>query len=125
MAEQRRHDQHHRDEGQAHVHAEQDRGDDDHRQALDRELRQAVLEQLLQVLDVARHAAHEHAGLLGGEEVERQALQMGEHRRAEIVHHPRGEAARDLHRAPAGAARTRRPRRGRAQRTRTTTEKFS
>ena len=95
-ADERRHDEHHGDEREAHVHGEEHHGDDDHGQALDRELGEPVLQELLQVLDVARHAAHEHARLLGGEEVERQALQMGEDPRAEIVHHPGGETTGDL-----------------------------
>ena len=37
-----------------------------------------------------------HARLLGGEEVERQALEMGEDPDPEIVHHPGGETTGDL-----------------------------
>ena len=73
---------------------EEDDRDDDHRQALDGELGQAVLEQLLEVLDVARHPGHDDAGLLVGEEVERQALQVGEDLDPQVVHDPRPPAGR-------------------------------
>ena len=84
------------------VRREQDDSDDDHRQALDGELGQPVLEQLLEVLDVARHPRHDDTGLLGGEVVERQALQVGEDLDAQVVHDPSGEPAGDLHLAPLG-----------------------
>ena len=87
-------DQQHRDEGQLDVGGEEDDRDDDHGEALDGELGQAVLEQLLEVLDVAGHAGHDHARLLGGEEVERQALQVREDLDPEVVH--------DAGRQPAG-----------------------
>ena len=53
-----------------------------------------VLQQLLEVLDVARHPRHDHPGLLLGEEVERQALEVGEDLDAQVVHDPGGEPAR-------------------------------
>jgi hypothetical protein len=58
------------DGGQSHIGEEEDHGDDDHGQALHGELGQTVLKQLLQVLDVAGHPAHDDAGLLLGEEVQ-------------------------------------------------------
>ena len=64
-----------------------------------------VLQQLLQVLDVAGHAAHDHAGLLLGEEVERESLQVGEDLDPEVVHDPRRQAAGDPGLAPLGATR--------------------
>ena len=67
---QRRNDQYHRDEGQIGVGGEQDDGDHDHGQPLNSELGQPVLEKLLEVLDVAGHPAHDHTGLLLGEEAE-------------------------------------------------------
>ena len=70
-------------------------GDHDHRQGLDGELGEPVLQQLLEVLDVARHPGHDHAGLLVGVEVEAEALQVGEHADAQVVHHARGEPAGD------------------------------
>ena len=87
--------------------SEQEDGDDDHGQALNGELGQPVLQQLLQVLDVARHAAHDDAGLLLGEEVEREPLQVPEDLDAQVVHDPRGQAARHPGLAPLGAAPTR------------------
>ena len=68
-----------------------------HRDQLDAEGADAVLEELLEVLDVTRHPAHEHAGLLLGEEVEAEALQVGEDEDPEPVHHPCGEAAGVVH----------------------------
>ena len=78
----------HRDCGQADVRGKEEHRDHDHRQTLDGELGQAVLEQLLQVLDVTCHAAHDDAGLLLGEEVEREPLEMAEDRDAQVVHDP-------------------------------------
>ena len=78
------------------IREEQDDRDDDHREALERELADAVLYQLLQVLDVTRHAAHEDAGLLFGEEVEAEALELREDPDAKVVHDARGELARDV-----------------------------
>ena len=94
-----------RDQRQLDVQREQDGGDHDHRQRLDRELRETVLQQLLQVLDVARHAGHDHAGLLLGVEVEAEALQVGEDLDAQVVHHPRGEPAGDAREAALGEPR--------------------
>jgi hypothetical protein len=54
-------------------------------------LGETVLQELLQVLDVARHPGHDHARLLLGVEVERQSLEVGEHLRPQVVHHPGGE----------------------------------
>ena len=82
-----RHDQQQRDERQLDVVEEEDDGDDDHREALQRELRQAVLQELLERLDVARHAGHDHARLLVGVVVEREALQVGEDAHPQVVHH--------------------------------------
>ena len=81
------------DEGELHIGREEEDGDDDHRQSLNGELRQAVLEQLLQVLDVARHPAHDDARLLLGEEVERKSLQVPEDGDPQVVHDPGGEAS--------------------------------
>ena len=55
---------------------------------------QAVLEQLLERLDVARHAGHDHARLLVGVVVEREPLEVREHAHAELEHHARRRAAR-------------------------------
>jgi hypothetical protein len=82
---------------QFHVGQEQDDRNDDHREALQGELADAVLDELLEVLDVARHAAHEHARLLFGEEVEAEALKLGEDPNAQVVHHTRGEFSGDVH----------------------------
>ena len=97
-----RDDQDDGDEGQPHVPREQADRDDDHREALDGELGETVLQQLLEVLDVARHAAHDDAGLLRREETQRQPLQMREHLDTQIVHDPGGEATGDLHLCPLG-----------------------
>ena len=77
-------------------------GDHDHGQGLDGQLRQAVLEQLLEVLDVAGHAAHDDAGLLLGEEAERQALEVGEDLDPQVVHDPGGQPPGDLDREALG-----------------------
>src|ERR1700734_3812427 len=45
------------DEGQPHVRGEQKHRDNEHGQSLYGELRQPILQQLLQILDVARHPA--------------------------------------------------------------------
>ena len=87
-----RHDDGDRDERQHRAHREEDHGDDHQREALHGEVDQAVLEQLGEVLDVARHAGHEHARLLVGEEVERQALEVGEHPDPQLVHELLAEA---------------------------------
>ena len=77
----------------------------DHRQSLDRELRESVLEQLLQHLDVTRHPGHDHARLLVGEVVERQTLDVRVDPDPQVVHDLRSElpgvadpAALDEHR---------------------------
>ena len=93
---QGRDDQQDGDQGQLDVERQQEAGDHDHGEALDRELRQPVLEQLLQVLDVAGHAAHDHARLLLRVEVERQSLQMGEDLDPQVVHDPSGQPAGDF-----------------------------
>ena len=62
----------------------------------------AVLEELLEVLDVARHPAHEHAGLLLGEEVEAEPLQVREDEDAQPVHDPGGEPTRRVDQAALG-----------------------
>ena len=69
---------------------------------LDPEGADAVLEELLEVLDVARHPAHQHAGLLLGEEVEAQPLEVREHQDPQVVHHARGEPARHVDEAALG-----------------------
>ena len=46
--------------------------------ALTDELGEPVLQQLLEVLDVAGHPGHDHAGLLVGVVVEAEALEVGE-----------------------------------------------
>ena len=89
-----RDDHHQRDERELDVVEEQHDGDDEHGQALQRELRQAVLQQLLERLDVARHAGHDHARLLLRVVVEGEALQVRERPHAELEHHPRRHAAR-------------------------------
>ena len=61
------------------------------------ELGEAVLQQLLQVLDVARHPGHDHAGLLLGVEVEAEPLQVGEDAHPQVVHDARGQPAGDPH----------------------------
>ena len=83
---------------------EEDDRDHDHGEALDSELADPVLEELLQVLDVARHAAHEDAGLLLGEEVEAQSLQVREDADPQVVHDARRRACRS--RAPVRAGST-------------------
>ena len=65
----------------------------------------AVLEELLEVLDVARHPAHEDAGLLLGEEVEAQPLEVAEDGDPQVVHDPGGEPARHVDVAPLGGGR--------------------
>ena len=84
------------------VGGEQDDRDDDHGQALHGELGQAVLQELLEVLDVARHPGHDHAGLLLGVEVESEPLEVGEDADAKVVHHPGGQPAGHLHHGPLG-----------------------
>ena len=53
---------------------------------LDDELGETVLQQLLELLDVAGHPGHDHAGPLGGVEVEAEALKVGEHADAQVIH---------------------------------------
>ncbi len=88
------HDQQQRDERQLDVVEEEDDGDDDHGEPLQRELRQAVLQELLERLDVARHAGHDHARLLLGVVVEGEALQVRERAHPQLEHdarrHPSG-----------------------------------
>jgi hypothetical protein len=62
----------------ARVQQEQDDRDDHHRERLDGEVHDAVLEQLAQRFDVARHAGHHSTRLLPGEEVHGQPLQVCE-----------------------------------------------
>ena len=78
------------------VDREEDDGDDHHGQRLDGQLGQAVLEELLEVLDVAGHPGHDHAGLLLGEEAEGEPLEVGEDLDPQVVHHPGGDPAGDL-----------------------------
>ena len=94
--EEQRHDDEHGPGREFDVGQEQDDRDHDHREALEGELADAVLDELLKVLDVARHATHEDAGLLFGEEVETEPLELGEDPDTEIVHDPRGELAGDV-----------------------------
>ena len=94
--EQERNDEQHRPRRERDVRDEQDDRDDDHGETLHRELADAVLDQLLEVLDVARHAAHQDAGLLLGEEVEAEPLEVREDADPQVVHHPRGEFSRDV-----------------------------
>ena len=82
------------DEGQPHVGGEEEDRDDHHGQALYGELGQPVLQELLEVLDVAGHPGHDHARLLGREEVERQPLQVGEYLDPEVVHDAGRQPAR-------------------------------
>ena len=70
-------------------------GDHDHRQRLPDQLSESVLQQLLQVLDVAGHAGHDHARLLLGVVVEAEALELCEDLDAQVVHDPRREATGD------------------------------
>ena len=93
-ATSRGHEHEQGDQRQLDVHRQQHDRDDDHRQPLDAELDEAVLEQLLQRFDVARHPGHDHAGLLAGEEVERQALEVREDPDPELEHHPRRRSGR-------------------------------
>ena len=68
---------HYEDQGpkrQGHVHGEHHRHNDDHGQALLSKGRDAVLQQLLKVLDVTRHTAHQDADLFLGEKVETEPL---------------------------------------------------
>ena len=98
-------DQEHGDGGQVHVGGEQHHRDDHHGEPLDGQLRQAVLEELLEVLDVARHPAHDHPRLLLGEEPEREPLEVGEDRDPQVVHHPGRDAVRSPEPGPAGTMR--------------------
>ena len=98
--DQRRHDHDDGDEGQPHIGGEEEDGDDHHGQALNGELGQAVLQELLEVLDVAGHPAHDDAGLLLGEEVEGEALQVAEDGDPQVVHDPRGQPTGDPDLAP-------------------------
>ena len=75
------------------VGREEDDRDHDHREPLERELADAVLDELLEVLNVTGHAAHQDAGLLVGEEVQAEALVVGEDPDAQVVHHPSRERA--------------------------------
>ena len=74
-------------------------------EALHDELRKPVLQELLKVFDVARHAAHQHPGLLAGVEVETKALEVREDADTQVVHHSGGKASRDLHHEPLGCRR--------------------
>ncbi len=103
--DQQWHHHQHRVQGQEGVGGEQHAQDDHHGQGLHRELSQAVLQQLLQVLDVAGHAAHDHAGLLIGVEVQPQALQVGEHPDPQVVHDQGRQPAGDLYHGPLGHGR--------------------
>ena len=85
---EQRHDAEQCHQRQFPVVGEEHHRDDHHDETLQHELRQAVLEQLLERLDVARHAGHDHARLLLGEVVERQALQVSEDPQPQLVHHP-------------------------------------
>jgi hypothetical protein len=100
---------------------EEEDGDDDHGQSLNGELGQTVLEELLQVLDVARHPGHDHPGLLGGEEVEGEPLQVGEDLDPEVVHDPGGQPSRHLDLGLRGQSTDGRQIRGRAIASVTTT----
>ena len=82
------------DHGEDGAHDEQDDRDHDHRQSLKCELAQAILEKLLEVLDVTGHPRHHDAGLLLRVEVEAEALQMGEDPKPEVLHDARREPAR-------------------------------
>ena len=83
------HDHEQREQRELDVVEEQHHGDDDHREPLQRELREPVLQQLLERLDVARHAGHDHARLLVGVVVEREALQVRERADAQFEHDAR------------------------------------
>ena len=55
---------------------------------------------MLQDLDIACHAGHDHARLLVGEKVERQTLDVGVDPDSQVVHHLSGELARVAHPGP-------------------------
>ena len=99
--EQQRHDHEQGDQRELDVHDEQDHGDDHHREPLQEELHEAVLQQLLQRLDVTHDAGHDHARLLVGVVVEREALQVCEHAHPELEHHAGRDATRDADPEPA------------------------
>ena len=69
------------------VGREEGDGDDDHGQTLHGELGQAVLKELLEVLDIARHATHQDAGFFFREEVQAESLEMSKYFDAQVVHH--------------------------------------
>ena len=94
--EQWRDDDGHGEQGQQGVESEEDDRDHDQGEPLEGELTEAVLEQLLEVLDVAGHPGHDDAGLLLGVEVEAEPLEVREDSDPQVVHDSRGEAPGDL-----------------------------
>ena len=75
--------------------------DRDHQQdAVAHEHEQAHLHELLQRVDVAGHARHDHAGLLAVVERHRQPLQVVEHAEAQVAEERLADAADQLHLEP-------------------------
>ena len=99
------HDREHRDGGQRDVQREQHDGDENDGEGLHHHLHHAVLEQLCQRVDVARHAGHQAARLLSREELERQPLEVGEdadaEREEQTFAHPPGPRGARVRRDPA------------------------
>ena len=89
----RRHGRGQGDEGQQRVVVEQQGGDHDQGEALDREVDDALVEQHRQRLDVGCHAGQQHPGPLGGVEVHLLALHVLERPDSQALHQPLAEPA--------------------------------
>ena len=85
-----------------HRHGQQEPVADEHQQA--------HLHELLQRVDVARHAGHDHARLLAVVERHRQALQVVEHADAQVPQERLADAADEPHLPAIGDVRRRSPR---------------